>query len=231
MSVRSSVLLDLAAGVLAAAAVLAPSALPARLDASQPIAYSDVDGDAFVNTAAAAGETPIYANDGSASLGTLSVSPDGKQVLVLSSGDTQQLALVPAAGGTPAAISGTDGAQDGAISPDGKQVVFSVGQGGSDTLDPGIYTVPIGGGTPKQIVSTPDGASDSLPPLSPDQTQVAFVRDDTDANGNETLGLELQPVAGGQARELATDVGANLFNGGRLSFSPDGRTIDRKSVV
>ena len=133
MTVRSSVLLALAAGVLAAAAVLAPSALPARLASSQAIAYSNVNGDAFLNTAAAAGESQIWSNDGSASLATLSISPDGRQVLALSSGDTQQLALVPAAGGTPAPISGTDGAQDGSISPDGKQVVFSVAQGGSDT--------------------------------------------------------------------------------------------------
>ena len=226
MTVRSFVLLACAAGAVTAAAVLAPSALPARLDSStQPIAYSDLNGDLFVNTVSAGGESPVFQNDGSASMGALSISPDGKQVLALSSGDDVQLVLVPAAGGTPVPIAGTVGAQDGSISPDGKLAVFSIAPGGSDTLDAGIYTVPVGGGTPKSIVATPDNATDSLPVLSPDQTQVAFVRDGVDSNGDEVVALEVQPVAGGTVRQLATDVSSNLYNGGRLSFSPDGKTI------
>ncbi len=133
--------------------------------------------------------------------------------------------LVPAAGGTPVPIAGTVGAQDGSISPDGKLAVFSIAPGGSDTLDAGIYTVPVGGGTPTSIVATPDNATDSLPVLSPDQTQVAFVRDGVDGNGDEVVALEVQPVAGGTVRQLATDVTSSLYNGGRLSFSPDGKTI------
>jgi WD40-like Beta Propeller Repeat len=225
VTVRSFVLLACAAGAVTAAAVLAPSALPARLDSSTPIAYSDLNGDLFVNTVSAGGESPVFQNDGSASMGALSISPDGKQVLALSSGDDVQLVLVPAAGGTPVPIAGTVGAQDGSISPDGKSAVFSIAPGGSDTLDAGIYTVPVGGGTPKSIVATPDNATDSLPVLSPDQTQVAFVRDGVDSNGDEVVAVEMQPVAGGTVRQLATDVSASLYNGGRLSFSADGKTI------
>ena len=41
-------------------------------------------------------------------------------MLALSNGDATQLALVPAGGGAVADVAGTDGAQDGSISPDGK---------------------------------------------------------------------------------------------------------------
>ena len=213
-------------GGLALVAATAGGTSAARLGSSQQIAYSDVDGNVYFGTAANGPATTIYQSDGSTTLASLAITPDGANVLALSNGtDVTQLALVPAGGGTVAGVAGTDGAQDGSISPDGKSVIFSLAPNGSDTLAAGIYSVPIAGGTPTALVTSPAGATDSLPQLSPDGTQVAFVRDTVDSSGNEVVALELQPVAGGALRQLATGVAAALFNGGRLSFSPDGKKI------
>jgi len=214
------------AGGLALAAVLAPAASPARLASTLPIAYSDYGGDLFLGTADGAPPTTIFQNDGSTSLQALAITPDGSKVLALSTGDTVQLVLVPATGGSVAPISGTTDAQDGSVSPDGKSAIFSIGPDAPDTtLAAGIYSVPLGGGTPKLLVQTPDGATDTLPQLSPDGTQIAFARDETDSSGTEQISLELQPVAGGSPQQLASDVASTVSNGGRFSFSPDGRTI------
>ena len=225
MIVRSRVFLAALTGGLALAAALAPAGSPARLASAQPMAFSDVDGNVYLGTATAATASPIFQSDGTTIMTAESVSPDGSQVLTLSNGDQAQLALVPAGGGASVGVAGTVGAQDGSISPDGSKVVFSISPGGSDTLAAGIYSVPIGGGTPKLLVQTPDGATDSLPQLSPDGSQIAFARDLIDSGGNEVVALELQPVAGGSPRQLATDVASTVSNGGRFSFSPDGRTI------
>ena len=189
------------------------------------MAYSDLDGNVYLGTAANGNPATIYQSDGSTTLASLAITPDGSNVLALSTGEQTQLALVPAGGGAVVDVAGTQDATDGSISPDGKQVIFSIAPGGSDSLAAGIYSVPIAGGTPKALVTSPDGATDSLPQLSPDGTQVAFARDSVDSGGNETVALDLAPVAGGAARQLATGVASALFNGGRFSFSPDGKTI------
>jgi hypothetical protein len=199
---------------------------PAALSQTGAIAYSDADGSLYLASLTAANPTTLFQADTSTYLVALAVSPDGDQVLALDDGDTEQLMLVPTAGGgAPAPVSGTDGADSGAFSPDGKTIAFSVSPYSDSNLDPGIYTVPAAGGTPKKIVATPTDDEDSSVQFSPDGKSVAFARDDVDSHGNETVTLELAPVATGATNALATGLIPDPTDGQRLSFSPDGTTI------
>jgi Tol biopolymer transport system component len=178
------------------------------------LAYNDLNGSVFVS--GPTGASPTTAYDASSSVGviTVGVTPDGKSILVE---DGTNLDLIPASGGSPAVISGTDGATAGSVSPDGKTVVFAT--------TTGVFTVPIGGGSPTTIVTTPDTAIDSLPAYSPTGTQIAFVRNAFDSNSNETTTIELVSSSGGSLTDLSASPLADASSGGRLSYSPDGKTI------
>ncbi len=211
------------AACLGAAAGLAFA--PAALAQTGAIAYSDADGSLYLASLSGTNPTTLVEADNATSLVALAISPDGKQVLALDTGDSEQLVLVPAAGGDPAGVTGTDGADSGAFSPDGKTIAFTVNEYSSSDLDPGLYTVPVGGGTPKRIVATPGDDEDSSAQFSPDGTKLAFTRDDVDSKGTETVTLELVAAAGGTPKALATDLIPDPTDGGRLAFSPDGATI------
>jgi TolB protein len=214
----------LALSVLAAAVlVLAPAAAPAATGA---IVYSDADGSLYLASVSGTNPTTLVEADRSISLVALDVSPDGKQVLAIDDGDAEDLVLAPAAGGTPTDVSGTDGADSGAFSPDGKTIVFTVNEYSDSTLDPGVYTIPTAGGTPKKIVATPGDDEDSSVQFSPDGTKLAFTRDEVDSHGTETITLELVAASGaGTPKPLATDLISDPTDGQRLSFTPDGSTI------
>src|SRR3979490_2319482 len=96
--------------------------------ASSPqIAYSDLGGNVYVAGANGDGATQVYTSDGSTSMTTLALSADGKGILALAVGDTQQLVLIPVAGGTPTPVPGTENADSGALSADGKQIAYAIG--------------------------------------------------------------------------------------------------------
>src|SRR5262249_46605920 len=153
------------------------------------LVFSDGDGIIYLSTLQGT-NAKILSGSGNFALQALAVSPDGKQVLAYDSGVNQQLVLVPTAGGTPTPVDRADGADGGAFSPDGTQIVFSVNGNSTSELASGLYTLPAGGGTPKLIVSTPDDDFDSLPKYSPDGKRIAFARDSIDDAGNETVTLE-----------------------------------------
>ena len=178
------------------------------------LAYNDLNGSVFVS--GPSGTSPTTAYDASSSVGviTVGITPDGKSILVE---DGTDLDFIPATGGSPSVISGTDGATSGAVSPDGKTVVFATTSG--------IYTVPVGGGSPTTIVTTPDNAVDSLPAYSPNGSQLAFVRNAFDSNDNETTTIELVASGGGSLTDLSASPLGDAGSGGRLSYSPDGKTI------
>ena len=179
------------------------------------IAYNDLGGSAYVTDQTGTSPTTAYDSTQTSGVVTCDVSPDGKTVLV---DDGNALDTVPATGGSPAAISGTDGATSGSYSPDGTTIVFA-------TAD-GIYTIPAAGGTATQIVATPDGDTDSIPSYSPNGKTVAFARDAFDSDFNETITIELTPAAGGGSlTDLQATPYTDASSGGRLSFSPDGKTI------
>jgi len=221
--VRTRAFLTALAGAAALAAVTAATAVGA---VPLQIAFNSSDESTFsLGTTAGNDGQVIFQTDGSSSISALSIAPDGSDVLALTDTDQFQLALVPAAGGDPVPIDGTIGADSGSFSPDGKTILFSIGQNTSDTLSPGIYSVGVSGGTPKQLVASPDGATDSGPQLSPNGAQLAFVRDAVAADGTETVTLEVAPAAGGDATELADTLAPTVDGGQHLSFSPDGKTI------
>lgn len=184
---------------------------------SGQVAYSNTAGDLLLsNTSASAAKTLFKAN-GTTSLQALALSPDATNVLALASGDPSGLVLVPVAGGTPKPINGAGEADAGAFSPDGKTVVF--------TTAAGIFSLAVGGGSPKQLATTPAGATDSLPQYSPDGKRIAFARNAVDDNGDTHVTLELMPAGGGAAVGRAEGLIATLSHGGRISFSPDGSTL------
>jgi Tol biopolymer transport system component len=212
---------------LAAAGLYVFTASAARLAAPQGIAFSDSDGSLHVARSDGTGVTTVYTTDGTIVLVALSLSPSGTQVLALEDNDgTEQLALVPAGGGTPTLVAGTQNASDGQFTPDGASIVFSLPPGVSDTLPGGIYTVPLAGGTPRLVITTPDGSTDSLATMSPNGKAVAFLRDRFDGNGNEITSLDftlLSTVA--PSTLVSAPMAVSVSDGGRLSFSPDGKWI------
>jgi Tol biopolymer transport system component len=214
-----------AAGSLIVALAMAVLFTPAAFAASGLIAYSDTNGSLYVASTQGANARTLFQSTPDTSMEAVAMSPDGKQVIAIEYTDDQQLALIPVAGGAPVLVPGTLGADFGSFSPDGGQILFSVNQDSSSTLQPGIYTVGLSGGTPKAIVSSPTGAYDSLAEYSPDGSKVAFVRDLVDSRRTETQTLEIVPAGGGSPTALATGVLSDNTSGGRLSFSPDGSTI------
>jgi Tol biopolymer transport system component len=183
--------------------------------ATNPVlAYNDLTGSVFVSSTSGASPTTAFDSSSSAGVITVGISPDGASVLVA---DGSNLDSVPATGGSPSPISGTDGATSGSFSPDGSTVVFATSGG--------IYTVPAAGGTPAQIAATPDNAVDSLPTYSPSGTQIAFARDAFDSSFNETTTIELVSSTGGSLTDLSASPFTNAAGGGKLSYSPDGKTI------
>jgi Tol biopolymer transport system component len=191
---------------------LAPKAATATATA---LAWSDVGGALHLSTDGGATDKVLY--DGSnGSVQAFDLAPDGKSVLALEQ-DSSQLALVPIGGGAPAPIAGTDGALDGAFSPDGSTIVFSSANG--------ISTVPTAGGSAKLVVADTEGNTNALPTYSPNGKQLAYVDSTFDNDGNETDTIELVAAAGGTPSAVATGAAEDPYSGGRLQFSPDGKRI------
>ena len=182
----------------------------AVLAATAALAFTNASGGLYLGD-------QLLAGDDNVSYQALELTPSGASVLAIESGVETRLVLVPVAGGDPKPVPGTVDADSGSVSPDGTTVVFT-------TLD-GVFTAPITGGTPIELVTTPDGATDSLAEYSPDGKTIAFARDVVDAHGNESVTLELVPVAGGKPVARADGLLGSLPQGGRISFSPDGRSI------
>jgi dipeptidyl aminopeptidase/acylaminoacyl peptidase len=182
----------------------------AVLAATAALAFTSGAGELYVGD-------HFVAGDDSVSYQALELAPGGASVLAIESGEVTRLVLVPSAGGEPKPVAGTTDADSGSISPDGETVVFT-------TLD-GVYTVPVDGGMPQELVTTPDGATDSLAEFSPDGRRIAFARDSVDDDGNESVTLELVPATGGKPLPRSDGLLGSLPQGGRISFSRDGKLI------
>jgi dipeptidyl aminopeptidase/acylaminoacyl peptidase len=182
----------------------------AVLAATAALAFTSGSGELYVGD-------HFVAGDDSVAYQALELTPGGASVLAIESGEATRLVLMAVGGGEPKPVPGTTDADSGSISPDGKTVVFT-------TLE-GVYTVPVAGGTPKELVTTPDGATDSLAEFSPEGRTIAFARDSVDDDGNESVTLEIVSASGGKPVSRSDGLLGSLPQGGRISFSPDGRLI------
>ena len=104
-------------------------------------------------------------------------SPDGRRVAFwrhLGSGRSQLL-TVPAAGGDEIAEWEADQpVKHLDWTPDGRHLAFGLGQ--SQRHPPGVYFLDVATKEVRRVVATPDGSNDLGPRVSPDGTEVAFVR-------------------------------------------------------
>jgi TolB protein len=180
-------------------------AAPPVTISSRPMLYSTLEAQALASTdrrvvyvTSTRIEAPNWLRDG--------------QTLVVNSGG--RLLRIPAAGGTPEAIDtgfATRCNNDHGVSPDGTQLVISdQSQGSRRSL---IYTLPVGGGTPRLV--TPTGPS-YWHGWSPDGTTLAFCGE----RGGE-FDIYTIPAAGGSETRLTTARG--LDDG--PEYAPDGKSI------
>lgn len=138
-------------------------------------------------------------------------TPDGKYLVYNSGG---RIYRIPAEGGTPELIDTGSAIRcnnDHGISPDGSQLVVS--DQSQDPHQSVIYTLPLGGGTPKRI-------TEKYPSYwhgwSPDGKMLAFC-----GQRDGKFGIFTIPAAGGEETRLTTADG--LDDG--PDYSPDGKYI------
>jgi Tol biopolymer transport system component len=159
-------------------------------------------------------------------------SPDGREIaFVREIGEQAAIYTVPSLGGQERKLTdivhpeeaGSTGTffRQGSLSwsPDGQWLVFAEresGQGPSRVVRFLLAT-----GQKEALTSPPDGTQgDFCPVLSPDGSEVAFVR-----SGSSSWGLKdvwVQPVSGGEARRLTREDYDWCLG---LSWTPDGRDI------
>ena len=139
-------------------------------------------------------------------------TPDGKSLIFNGNGHILRVAVD---GGKPEIIDtgfANRANNDHGISPDGTTLAISdQSQGERKSI---VYTVPIGGGTPKRITQSPSASY--FHGWSPDGKTLAFVGD---RNGN--LDIYTIAAAGGEETRLTTAEG--LDDG--PEYSPDGQYI------
>lgn len=99
-----------------------------------------------------------------------------------------------------------------AISPDGKQLVFSE----FEPPHSGMYITLVNGGRPLQLTDYPTG----YPTWSPDGSQIAFSR----YSGNQKS-FYIMPALGGSEHRVYTGPVATWPNCSRLDWSPDGKSL------
>ncbi len=116
------------------------------------------------------------------------------------------------------------GTEDYDVSPDGGQVVYSVRIAGrtepwSTNFD--IYTVPITGGTPKNLTAD-NPAWDGQPAFSPDGKTLAYLAMDRPGFEADRFHLVLLDLASGQKRALTQNWDRSITS---YAWSRDGKTL------
>jgi Tol biopolymer transport system component len=106
------------------------------------------------------------------------------------------------------------------VSTDGRQVIYDHCYGGDHECSDSLAVVAATGG-PSRLLPKPATASDGRPDLTPDGERVVFTRAQYDKHKGDTRGqrsLLIEPIAGGEARELR-------YSGFSPRWSPDRRWI------
>jgi Tol biopolymer transport system component len=162
-------------------------------------------------------------------------SPDGKQIFHTNIADKGKgawnklaVSVVPAEGGkvstvpiqsdvkidVPAVGGGNK------ISPDGRMIVFPENYGKH------IWTLPVEGGKPNQLVEAPESFADLFPCWSPDGKAVAFVRFRVSKNyveGFSETNIFIVNSMGGEPKPLTSE-SHKVFTTS-IGWSPDGRLL------
>lgn len=148
-------------------------------------------------------------------------SPDGSTILFYSDREGSfDLYTMPAEGGTPRRLT-FDGAVQGRFSPDGRRVVYARGAvaltikeyRGSSNYD--IWTVPVEGGTPTRLTSSPWNERD--PTWSKDGDAIFYCAED-----DHHYSIWRIPSEGGTAEKIVPCPDGDAIG---LSISPDGKEL------
>lgn len=108
------------------------------------------------------------------------------------------------------------------LSPDGKKLLFHGNKKGVTGMH--IWTVPIEGGEPKQIIQSPLG--DAFPSCSPDGKTMSIWRQEKTADGNRIkTSLCLISVGGDDLRVLVPDTDKLKSGPHSMCWSPDSKSI------
>jgi WD40 repeat protein len=174
-------------------------------------------------TAAAGGGTPTPSGGGS---GAAPGSTRPGIVAVTTGGAVE---VLDSATGTGTAITPNQDAigDEVSVSPDGKTVYFAVRNGCADDIE----SVPIGGGQPAKV------AVGLLPAISPDGTELAFVRESYSGGPSEisyTCGavdptkkamVVVRNLATGSEQDYPESPAAPAWPVSHVSWSPDGKSL------
>ena len=141
------------------------------------------------------------------------------------------LFIVPAAGGVPRDLTPGDhdvppfslgGQDDYVFSPDGAEVAYTsnLDEVGATSTNNDIFTVPVGGGAPHKISSSP--GSDSAPLYSPDGKYIAFHSQARAGYESDCFRLVIYDRASGKLNNLTEN-----FDGwvGTTAWAPDSSRI------
>ena len=153
---------------------------------------------------------------------------NGKRIYFTDKGN---LSSVVSEGGEISSIpvSGIEGVNFPVVSPDGKKVLFHGFKKGVSGMH--IWTVPIEGGEPKQVIQSPfedDFIEDAFPCWSPDGKTICFWRNEKTPDGNGVKSsVCLAPADGGDIKVLISDPDRLMkeMDPKSMCWSPDGKSI------
>ncbi len=153
--------------------------------------------------------------------GAVSISPDGRYIVyVLIDGEQQSLWVRNVATKSDVQVLAPEslGISGVTFSPDGNYIDFVRSDKGTELYNY-LYTMPVLGGTPRQIIRDIDTA----PSFSPDAKQFAYMRGIPDRDQVE---IHISDATGSNDRTLATlNAKPVTFSMLGVSWSPDGKTI------
>lgn len=167
------------------------------------------------------------------------ISPDGSRVVYrgrdVQAGDNVGLFSVPITGGTPIRLHGDfTGDQESSVfsdrdfefSPDGTRVVYRVEASASDTLDEGLFSVPVTGGEPIRLNGDlPEaGRVKAGFKISSDSTRVIYVADQSFLRVDEIFSAS---ITGGESVRLNPEFSpvGEFRQVGEFDITPDASRV------